>query len=340
MRYFWPLSLVLLFSCSFGVKRYGGERPFVYDSLSEYSTQQLKDLAPELISVLYRDPPKARLQNLFSPEQQGVRRVGIMVFESIIQPSRGGLSKEDLIYLSAQGKQLLTEKLLSVWNESFSLLADGVDYVPVSRIKKSRALSAHGTKVVDHIKAKRSSLAPDDIFYIPPGKEITMATTLNPRGMRDLSLAMVPASELMLGPKFSEHMKHAVNELCRELNLDGVIVIKSEINWSAARIDKHSGEILPEEVKLQLSSSVLVPYSSYHKRLEFLGEKRDLPQVNVAYRTYEARAHIPVLISHPEADQNFKTIENELITPMLRAYRDFTQMMIFQMASDLQRNNS
>ena len=166
-----------------------------------------------------------------------------------------------------------------------------------------------------------------------------MVTTLNPRGMRDLSLALVPASELMQGPKFSEHMKHAVNDLCRELNLDAVLIVMSELSWSASRIDKHSGEIIPEEVKVMLKATTLVPFSSYHQRLQKLGEKRDLPNHNVAYRSYEATLKIPVLISIAESDQKFDHIQKELLDPMLKTYNDLMQMMELQIITDMKKTH-
>lgn len=339
MRLLSLLSLFFLISCSLGVTKSGGERSYVYDVFSEYSIDDLRELAPQVVVTSQRDPMKGKLDELFSKEQPPLKRVGIMVFETIIQPARGGLSGEDKIYLSAQGKQLLTEKLLSMWEQSFPLLADSVVYVPTSKIKKAQSLTRYGLEVTDHVKSQRPAMAPDDIFFIPPGKEISVATTLNPRRMRDLSLALVPASELMQGPKFSEHMKHAVNELAREVQLDAVLILMSEISWGASRIDKHSGEIIPEEAKLNIKATTLIPFSSYQARLESKGEKRDLPNHNVAFRSYEATLKIPILISIPEVDQNFTHIEKELLGPVLKTYNDLSQMMELQIINDLKKTH-
>lgn len=339
MKFFSLILLFLLVSCSLGVTRTGGERSYIYDVFSDYQLEDLKQLAPEIVTTSHRDPSKGKLDDLFSKKQPPLKRVGILVFESIIQPTRGGLAKEDKIYLSAHGKQLLTEKLLSMWDQSFPLLANEVVYIPSRKIKKSKTLPQYGLQVTDHVKSQRHALAPDDIFYTPPGKEVSMVTTLNPRGMRDLSLALVPASELMQGPKFSEHMKHAVNDLSRELDLDAVLIVMSELSWSASRIDKHSGEIIPEEVKVGLKVTTLIPFTSYHQRLQTLGEKRDLPKQSIAYRTYEALLKIPVLISVPEADQRFEHIEQELLNPMLKAYNDLMQMTELQIINDLKKTH-
>jgi hypothetical protein len=339
MKFFSLFFLILLTSCSLGVTKSGGERSYVYNVENEYSREALETLSSQLVASLKRDPIKGKLEDLFSSKQTPLKRVGILVFETSIQPARDGLSKQDKIYLSAQGKQLLTEKLLSIWEQSLPILGPELEYVPTSKLKQSKTLKTYGLAVEDHIKAKRDGLMPDDIFYIPPGKTISMYTVLNPRGMRDLSLALVPASELMQGPKYSEHMKHAVNDLAKEFKLDAVLVLMSELKWSSAHTDKHSGEIIPEEVKINLKATTLVPLSGYHKRLEALGEKRDLPSISVSYRAYEANLKIPVNISIPDQDQGFDHIEKELLTPMLKTYKDLSQMMGLQIVKDLKKTH-
>lgn len=339
MKFLFLVSLSLLFSCGLGVTKSGGDRSYVYDVSKDYSLEALQELSPQVVTTLQRDPIKGTLTDLFSKKQPPLKRIGILVFESIIQPARDGLSKQDKIYLSAAGKQLLTEKLLSIWEQSLPLLGPEIEYVPAEKIKKSKALKTYGLAVTDHVKAKRDAIMPDDIFYVPSGKEISMYTTLNPRGMRDLSLALVPAAELMQGPKYSEHMKHAVNDLTKELKLDAVLVVLSEIKWNSAHIDKHSGEIFQEEAKISLKATTIVALSSYRKRLEALGEKRDHPSISVSYRAYESSIKIPVEISVPEEQQSFDHIEKELLNPVLKTYSDLTQMMEVQIIQDLKKTH-
>ena len=331
------IGLLLLSSCSLGVKKSGGESPYIYDVLTQYNLEDLKSLAPHLVTTLRRDPQQGKLDDLFSKTQTPVKRIGILVFESMIQPTVSGLSNEDKIFLSAQGKQLLTERLLSIWEQSLPLLGAGIEYVKVSKIKKSQAFKTDGSSVEDYVKTKRQSLAADDIFFLPPGKEITMATVLNPRGMRDLSLAFVPASELMAGPKFSEHAKHTLNDVAKELNLDAMIVVMNKIHWTASRIDKHSGEMVQEKVVININASVLVPLSRYHARMNKLGVKRDLPKTTIAFRSYESTLNIPVLISVPEDLQNFQYIEKELLNPAIKTYNDLSQMVVLRIIDDLQK---
>lgn len=331
------IGLCLLSSCSLGVVKSGGEKSYSYDSKHDYSVDELKDLAPQVVSTSTRDPQKGKLVDLFSKQQPPLKRIGILVFETTIQPTRSGLATEDRVFLSAQGKQLLTERLLSIWDQSFPLLNQEVEYVKVSQIKNSKMFKLDGFDVKDHILTKREALAPDDIFFLPKGKKTAIETVLNPRGMRDLSLAMVPATEFMMGPKYSEHAKHTLNEVAKELKLDAMLIIHSEIFWTAAHSDKHSGEVFPEESVVKISSSILVPLSSYRERLIKLGEKRNHPSTTVPYRTYVASIRTPVKISVSPEAESFELIENELLGPSLKTYNDLTHMLQWQMIQDLKQ---
>lgn len=333
------IGLLLLSSCSLGVIQSGGEKTYVYEVKKDYTLGELQELSPQIVTTMSRDPQKGKLEELFSPEQKPIKRIGILVFESIIQPTRSGLSNEDKVFLSAQGKQLLTEKLLAIWEQSFSVLTDQVEYLPVSRVSKSKAFQQDGMVVTDHILSKRDALAPDDIFYLAPGKKTAIPTVLNPRGMRDLSLALVPASELMAGPKFSEHAKHTLNSTARELNLDAMLIIMSEIKWTAAHVDKHSGESFGDNAVLELSVTTAVPLSKYHERLRRLGEKRNLPNTTLSYRYYEARIKIPVDISVPGAQQNFDHIESAILNPTLKTYNDLTHMIQLRVLEDIRKTH-
>ena len=334
------IGLILLSSCSLGTVKSGGDKPYVYDVFSEYSLDDLKELSPHIVTTFSRNPQKGKLDDLFSKKQLPIKRVGILVFESEIQPTRSGLSDENKIFLSEQGKQLLTEKLFSVWEQSFSILGEGIELIKVSKIKKSKAFKLDGLDVEDYIKTQRYSLAPDDIFYLPKVKKTTMATILNPRGMRDLSMALVPASEMMAGPKFSEHAKHTLNEVAKELKLDAMFVVMNRIHWTASHVDKHSGAIIPEEVVITLEASTLIPLSIYRERMKNLGEIRDIPNTTIAYRTYESTLKIPVLISVQEELQTFDTIEKELLGPTLKTYNDLSQMLQMRIVEDIKRTHN
>lgn len=329
------IGIFLLSSCSLGVLKSGGQRSYVYDVDKDYSVEDLGELSSQVVTTFERDPQKGKLKDLFSKKQKPLKRIGIFIFETSLQPTRSGLSGEDKVYLSVQGKQLLTEKLLSMWEESLPILGPDFDYVPTEALKKSTSFLKYGSEVEDFIKSDRNAVAPDDIFYLSRGKRTPAVTVLNPRGMRDFSLVLVPATELMQGPKFSEHAKHALNDVARELKLDAALIVMSKVSWSASHIDKHSGEIIPEEISLKIEASTLISLSEYHQRLKKIKMKRDHPNTTVAYRAYEGAVKVPTLLSVPEGSQDFETIEEELLNPMLKAYKDLSQMTLMRMLGDM-----
>lgn len=332
------LPFFLFASCSYKVVKKGGEASFSYEARKTYSQKNLKEIAPTIVTTSKRDPQTGTHDQVFGKGQKSLKRVGIILFETIIQPTRGGLADEDLVYLSAQGKQLLSEKLLSIWEGSFPILNPDIDYVRVAEIKKAKSFNAYGVDVTDHILAKREGLAPDDIFYLKKGKETTTTTLVNPRGMRDLSMLLIPGSEMLLGPKFSEHQKHLINDLTKELKLDAVIVLMSEVSWTAARMKKNSGEHIPEELKIKIAGSTLISFTDYQKRMTNLGKRgANLPRTTIPYGTYETEVNFPIRLDVPEEERKFETIEKEVLNPMLKTYSDLSQMIIIRMGEDLRQ---
>lgn len=329
-------GLIFLSACSMGTIKNGGEDRYYYDVRSDYTKEDLQELAPKVVTSLKRDPRFGKLDALFGKNQKPIKRVGIVVFESIIQPTLAGLAGEDRIYLSASGKQIYTEAFLRIWEESFSILANGVDYLPTSKVKKAKSFNQYGMVGDDFVQSKRNSLAPDDIFFLEKGKKTTTETILNPRGMRDVSFMLVPAYELMAGPKWSEHNKHFVNDLMKELKLDAVIIVMSKISWTSAHKDRFSDDFIPEEIEVKIEASTLLSLSEYNERLEKSGIK-EKADVTLCYRAYESSIKIPTAITVPEMDQNFKTITTEVINPSLKTYKDLTQMTLDRIIEDVKK---
>ncbi len=328
------ITLLLVFSCANHVTQSGGNHTYHYDPEKHYQAEDLRELSQKVVMTSRRDPPQGTLRELFKNGKTSLKRVGIVVFESEIQPTRSGLAGEDKVYVSEAGKQLITEKLLSIWDEVFKLEAKDIEYVPISRIKKSTELPKFGMSVEDLILSKRESLGPDDIFFLAKGKKTTLKTVLNPRGFRDLSLLLVPAHELMSGPKWSEHQKHFVNDLSKELNLDAVIIIFSKLNWTAARVDKHSGEFFNDRLNVHSTASVLVPLSKYRESSLKLGLK-DPPNVTLCFGTYASQLQMELNLNDG-LKNNFDKIESKILNPMFKSYTDMTVMMINRLSDDLQ----
>ncbi len=332
------LGIVLLTSCSLGTKKTGGQHRYRYEPDFDYGLEDLQALAPGVVTMEKRDPPVGTLDKLFDKKMPDIKRIGIVVFESEVQGTRTGLSGVDLIYPNEQGKQLITEKFFTVWDEGITFIAPDLTYVPSSEIKASKALSQYGLEVTDYVKTDRIAIESDDIQWLPPGKATPLFTIMNPRGMRDISFMLVPASELMGGPKWSEHNKIFLNDIANELKLDAVFVIMSEVSWTAAHKDKFTNENIPEEIVLKLKGTTLIPFGNYHERLKELKEN-NRPIINVAYRYHEGKLKVPVSISVPQEEQNFETVENRLLNPMFKAYRDLTFMMIDRMAEEIRKTH-
>jgi hypothetical protein len=332
------LGLIFLTSCSLGTKSSGGKHRYRYEPDFDYAIEDLRELSAGIVSMEKRDPRVGKVDELFSAKLPDIKRIGIVVFESNIQPTRTGLSDKDLIYPTEQGKQLMTEKFLSLWEEGMSLVSPDLDYVSTEKVKQTKALPQYGLEVTDYIKTERSGLASDDIVWLPSGKKTAMYTIMNPRGMRDLSFMLVPAAELMGGPKWSEQNKIFLNDICKELKLDAVLVIMSEVSWKAAGKDKFTNENHAEEMTLKIKATTLVPFGKYHERLAILKE-RQRPVINVAYRYHEGQLKIPIQISIPEEEKNFGEIEKRLVAPLFKAYRDLTLMMIDRISGEIRKTH-
>jgi hypothetical protein len=330
------LCSLIFSSCSLGVIKSGGDHKYLYDPTVNYSSDELAELSSKVVTASQKDPQSGKLSSLFGIGQKPIKRIGIVVFETEIQPTRDGLSKYDKIYLSSAGKQIITDNFLRLWEQSIKILGPELDFVSTAKIKKSKFFHQYGSEVEDVIQSKRSILAPDDIFFLGNGKNTTTATVMSPRGMRDLSLLLVPAYELMGGPKWSEHQKQFINDVSKELHLDAVIIVMSSVSWTAAHIDKHSGENIGEEIRVKLQSSILLPFTNYHERLTNLKIK-DQPNTTLCFRSYESELRVPFTITLPTELETFDTIESELLNPMFKTYKDLAQMTIMNQIVDLKK---
>lgn len=331
-------GLLLLTSCSLGTKQSGGQHRYRYEPDFDYEISDLHELAPAMVKMEKRDPRVGKLDKLFDAKLPDIKRIAIVVFESDVQGTRSGLSGNDKIYPTEQGKQLITEKFLSLWEEGFPLMAPDIEVVKSEEVKRSKAFTVYGLEVPDYIKAQRQKIESDDILWLPPGKQTPLFTIMNPREMRDMSFMLVPASELMSGPKWSEQNKIFLNDLAKELKLDAALVIMSDVTWTAERKDKFSDENVPEELTIKIKASTLVPFGKYHERLNILKE-REQPVINVAYRYHEGVVKIPVKISIPEEEKNFDEIEKRILNPLFKGYRDLSLMTIDRVAEEIRKTH-
>lgn len=330
--------LLILCSCAFGVKESGGDGLYIYRPELAHSSEELAKNAHEYVKTSMKDPSVGKMEELFAPGMPAIKRIGIISFEALIQPTYGGVAPENSVFLSASGKQLMVESFLKVWEQSLGVLGKDFSFIKTVKIDNAKTSQQYGTDVTDHIKVNRSHYMPDDIFYLNKGKLTTYTALVNPRKMRDLSLLLVPAYELMGGPKFSDAQKHYVNELCKELKLDGVLVIFNDVEWSVKGVDKYSdNKDIPEEAKIKISASLVLPFSNYHHRLDLMKYKGEKPQQSITYRDYKTSVRIPLTLSVAEEEKNLTTIEKNLLTPVMDVYVQLTQMIISELSDDMKK---
>jgi len=250
-------------------------------------------------------------------------RIGIIVFESKIQDTRSGLSSsEGKFYPTPAGKQILTEKFLRIWEEAFPIIDPQASFIPVAKIIQAKSYPHCGQDADDYVKSPQEELSVQEIPYLPTGKKTSMNTIISPRGMRDFSLLLVPAAELMGGAKWSEHQKLMVSDVARELNLDALLVIMNEASWTGSFL------------RTKIEGTIVIPAGQYRDRL--LSLKKSAPKpITVSYRNYSGEVITPVQLTEASEDWGMKEIERALLSPLFRSYRDLSLMMMIQMKKDL-----
>lgn len=319
LRFFFPL--IILSSCSLN-KVDGGEKSYVYKA-QDYNLSALKDMAPDLIRTSRRDPPGAPLDKLFAKKMPDLKRVGIIVFESKIQETRSGLSNsEGKFFLTPAGKQILTEKFLRIWQEALPIIDPQMTYIPVDQITGSMSYPHYGQDSDDFVKNSQDGIVLADIPYLSSGKKTSMDTVISPRGMRDFSLLLVPAADLMGGAKWSEHQKLMVSDVAKELNLDALLVIMSEASWSGSFL------------RTKIEGTIVVPAGQYRDRLKLLKKTAPKP-ITVSFRNYTGEIISPIQLTEADESWELDEIKEHLLSPLFRSYRDLALMMMIQMKKDL-----
>jgi len=109
MNKLWLLFFVI--SCANHVTQSGGNQSYHYQPEREYQIEELRELSEKVVMTSRRDPPLVKLDDIYKAGSNPLRRVGILIFETEIQPTRSGLAGEDKVYVSETGKQLISEKL-------------------------------------------------------------------------------------------------------------------------------------------------------------------------------------------------------------------------------------
>jgi len=318
------IIFLFLSSCAFFEKKSGGEHLYRYDAKKDYSAQELSSLTEDMVVKTVREPMIGGM-DLLQDKKFPIKKLGIIVFESEVQPTRGGLSDKNKVYLSSAGKQIVTENFLKIWEEKFGESLT----VSTKTLSENSSYQSYGSAQEDFSHFKQSVLFEEDIFLLESGKKTSSDTVISPRWMRDYSLVYIPAYDLLKGPKWNEHQRHMIQEVCRDLDLDAVLVIKSDLDWKVEATDKRSGEHTSDLLKVKIGASVLIPYGKFHERLNSRGIS-EKPLVNTVFANYEIDYSTPISLS-----SDFVSIEESLLKPMMKIYGDLAQILMIKIKSDL-----
>lgn len=333
MRFF--LCLLLLVSCAHKVTSDGGQVSYDSATYEALSPEDMPTYAQTVVKRETRDPENVTLEQFRTHPAGQIRRIGLVLLETEFQPSRSGLASDRNLYLSARGKQILTEQQWIFWNSELRRLSkDGLTWPTREELVTAKSFSSAGSPEPDYILKFGDRLAEADLLWKAPGERIASETLLRPAGFRDLSLVLIPAYDLMGGPKPSQHQHHWVNDLCKELRLDAVVIVSVGAEWRRGAVDKRTKEVIPEEMKIRAQATVLYPWSTYHTIGATLG-LRNLPKVNVPLASYDVRATLPVQISVPESEENLATAFDHVINPVRRHYMRLGSLVQERIISDL-----
>ncbi len=333
------LCLLLLVSCAHKINRDGGQanyEPVVFESLGP---QELPTYAQTVVARETRDPDGPKLSDFRKTPAGEIRRVGLVVFETQFQPTRSGLATDRNVYLSARGKQILTEQMWEHWLQELRRLSgSALTWVSRADLMKSKAFASGGFPQPDYILKHRDELSEADVFWRDPGQKIPEESLLQPARYRDVGLLLVPAIELLGGAKPSQHQHHWINDMAKEMNLDAVVVVYLSAEWRRGSVDKRTHEVIPEEMKMLTQAAVLYPWGSYHEVGATLG-KNNLPKLNVPLGSYSAKSNLPVKITLTKEAETLDAAMTNVIAPLKTHITRLSNLMIERMLTDIRQTH-
>lgn len=335
---FLTIFLLLLVTACGHVRTDGGQSSFDPELYSKLQPSEHMTYAQTVVKREERDPDGIKLKDLVHSKYGEIKKIGLVLFETQIQPSVSGLAVGENAYLSERGKQILARDFFNLWNSMLSKRSS-VSWISTKDILKSKAFRGYGSVVTDHILRRKAEMKDNDIFWKSGGKEIPMGSLILPPNHQDVSILYIPAIEMMGGAKMVEHQKHWVNDICKELGLDAVLIVSSRASWDQGSVDKRTKEIIPEEMKISIESSILYPFSSYHAAAKELTEANSLPKKSVPLAAYTVSAKFPVKITVPESERTFKTIQENILRPLKLNYRALSSLVIDRIITDIHQTH-
>lgn len=331
MKFLW--CVLLLVSCAHKITQDGGQEKFSHEAFEALTPETFSTYAQSIVLREQRDPDGVTLAAMAKSPDGAIRKVGIVIFESELQASRSGLATDRNVYLSPRGKQLLTEDLYQHLKAELERLG-GAEWVGIKALKKSKNYQTAGSPINDYILSKNYQLTDEDAFWKKPGERIPEASLLSPRGFQDVSLLLVPATDIMGGAKPNQHQHHWVNDLCGELGLDAVLLVYVDSEWRRGGVDKRTKAIIPEEMKLKVTGSLVYPWGTHHKIAQSL-RKSVNSKLNVPLAAYSVSHVQPVLITLPEAEETFENAKTNVIELNQKTLKRLLQLFASRVQQDI-----
>lgn len=331
--------LLLLTSCTLGSSKYGGKRAYQYQADYLYQSEELMSLSRDTIISYKRNPRQMKWEEAFT-KKHPIKAVSTFSFETIIQPTRSGVAGWDKVYLSPKGKQILTDKLLNIWEDVFvALIGPQMEYLPMKDLYKNKEglHIKYGSSVKDYGGRFQEGLEGDDIFVKEKGKSLSSLALFQPSFSRDLSLLLVPGHQLFGGPRGNNFQKYYLAELMDEFKLNALYSIITEIDWQSSRVDKITQKSLHQKAIIKFKLTPMLSYKYLALRLKELGRDvpSDLPNLNFA--SYEGALEIPVDLNSLSSSSTVEEIDAVLLRPILKSYTDMCVMMAERVSEDFKK---
>jgi hypothetical protein len=330
------LGLTALKSCAHQVVQDGGQVAFDYDDYKNMAPEERLTYAQTVVKRDRRNPEGLELDKISQYSIGKINKIGIVLFETQIKASRSGLASDRNVYLSESGKQALTESFYRTFEFELKKISlpMALEWVSKDDLEASRAFRAYGSVYKDFMLNRSKKLSDLDVFWKTGGEKIPETSLLLPANMQDVSLMYVPAYELMGGAKPSQHQHHWVNDLCKELGLDAVVVVSLSADWSRGGLDKRSQALIPEKMDISVESTILYPWGTHHKILE--AQKKSTNQKrNMPLAAYSAKVSVPVLITVDPAQETFDTAMKNVIFPLTVYGESLLSLVAQRMVADI-----
>jgi len=333
-KWFYPV-LFLFLACSAHERKIGGEEVYKGQPIT---AENKTEFADKTVRTLFRDSPKGFQAKAYHPPLGSMKRIGFMFFETIIQPTRDGLSHEQNYFFTNHAKQLITEDLYKRWLKRLEKINPAIKFVQVDTdFVNNKTYTAYTEDFIDYSSKLGESLLPEDIQFLEKGKMTSMNNLMMPRKFKDLSLMSAPLANFLGDTKPSDYHKYWINDVATELNLDAILLVYSEVEWNKAAPNALDPKKMnPEGAQIKIESTISIPYKRFQKILSENGFSAEVNPGTTAFRKYESKAFLDLKIQKPLEGQKSKDAFYSFIGDnVFTSYETMTDLIATKMEKDL-----